>query len=312
MELLQTTSGDGNTAFAPDQIVSEIIDGILSEMVSKIDIKDGNQDGTVEMQKHDIDRNILLMNVKDDFSLADSMLINYDHVDDDFIDIDEYVNSQIETNIDELWNIETFDNGTLDTEESINNLLEELSDQKNVSTTKKRSYSGQNPLNKRNSNKTEKVIEEESLNNVDTFLKSISTSWSWTHVTEQQYSALETEFEISRANSNYQTRTSSNESSQQINANHFINTDLLSSQSEVQENPFFEFKRPKIVTDGGSYEFEKMSSSGTQTKFSTEDSGANRKQEERSIPMEVQKNTEKASSNCNFCSQRQKIEKLIG
>ena len=43
---------------------------------------------------------------------------------------------------------------------------------------------------------TEKAIEEESLNNVDTFLKSISTSWSWTHVTEQQYSALEKDFEI--------------------------------------------------------------------------------------------------------------------
>merc|ERR1712013_115373 len=107
-------------------------------------------------------------------------------------------------------------------------------------------------------------------------------------------------------------RTSCNENSQQIDANHFINDDLLSSQSEVQENPFFEFKRPKIVTDGGSYEFENMPNSGTHTKFSTEDSGASRKQEESSIPMDVQKTTEKASSKCNICSHRQRIEKLIG
>ena len=134
MKLVKTTSGNGNTAFAVDEIVSEIIDGILSEMVSKIVIEDSYQDGTFEMKKHDIDKNILLMNVKDDFILADSMLINYDHVDDDFIDIDEYVNSQIETNIDELWNIETFDNDTTETEETINNLLEELSEQKNVTS----------------------------------------------------------------------------------------------------------------------------------------------------------------------------------
>ena len=58
MELVKTASENGNTAFAVDEIVIEIIDGILSEMVSKIVIKDSDEDGTFEMQKHDIDKNI--------------------------------------------------------------------------------------------------------------------------------------------------------------------------------------------------------------------------------------------------------------
>merc|ERR1719477_552139 len=55
-----------------------------------------------------------------------------------------------------------------------------------------------------------------------------------------------------------------------------------------------------------------MPNSGAQTRFSREDSGANRKQDDSSISMDVQKTTGKVSSKCNFCSQRQRIEKLIG